>query len=41
VLVDHDIAYVSVRVDNVVRAYDIGGDNPELVGYGVFYEPQK
>jgi hypothetical protein len=32
VLVDHDIAYVSVRVDNVVRAYDIGGDNPELVG---------
>jgi DNA-binding beta-propeller fold protein YncE len=32
VLVDHDIAYVSVRVDNVVRAYDIGGDNPELIG---------
>jgi YVTN family beta-propeller protein len=32
VLVDHDVAYVSVRVDNVVRAYDIGGDMPLLIG---------
>jgi hypothetical protein len=32
VLVDHDIAYVSVRFDNVIRAYDIGGDVPVLVG---------
>ena len=35
VLVDHDIAYVSVRVDNVVRVYDIGGDNPS------WWAPQK
>jgi DNA-binding beta-propeller fold protein YncE len=32
VLVDHDVAYVSVRFDNVVRVYDIGGDEPELIG---------
>jgi len=32
VLVDHDVAYVSVRVDNVIRAYDIGGDLPVLIG---------
>jgi DNA-binding beta-propeller fold protein YncE len=32
VLVDHDIAYVSVRFDNVVRVYDISGDEPALVG---------
>jgi YVTN family beta-propeller protein len=32
VLVDHDIAYVSVRFDNVVRVYDISGDDPVLIG---------
>jgi DNA-binding beta-propeller fold protein YncE len=32
VLVDHDIAYVSVRFDNVVRVYDISGDEPVLIG---------
>jgi DNA-binding beta-propeller fold protein YncE len=32
VLVDHDVAYVSVRFDNVVRVYDIGGEEPELIG---------
>ena len=32
VLVDHDVAYVSVRVDNVVRAYDIRGEMPVLIG---------
>jgi hypothetical protein len=32
VLVDHDTAYVSVRFDNVIRAYDIGGDVPVLIG---------
>ena len=32
VLVDHDVAYVSVRFDNVIRAYDIGGDDPVLIG---------
>jgi DNA-binding beta-propeller fold protein YncE len=32
VLVDHDVAYVSVRVDNVVRAYDISGEEPVLIG---------
>lgn len=32
VLVDQDIAYVSVRFDNVVRAYDVSGDDPELIG---------
>jgi len=32
VLVDHDVAYVSVRFDNVVRIYDIGGDEPVLIG---------
>jgi YVTN family beta-propeller protein len=32
VLVDHDVAYVSVRVDNVIRAYDISGEEPVLIG---------
>jgi DNA-binding beta-propeller fold protein YncE len=32
VLVDHGIAYVSVRFDNVVRVYDISGDEPQLIG---------
>jgi DNA-binding beta-propeller fold protein YncE len=32
VLVDHDVAYVSVRFDNVIRAYDISGDEPVLIG---------
>jgi hypothetical protein len=32
VLVDHYIAYVSVRFDNVIRVYDISGDEPELIG---------
>jgi DNA-binding beta-propeller fold protein YncE len=32
VLVDHDVAYISVRVDNVIRAYDIGGESPVLIG---------
>lgn len=32
VLVDNDVAYVSVRFDNVIRAYDISGDVPVLIG---------
>lgn len=32
VLVDDGVAYVSVRFDNVVRVYDISGDDPELIG---------
>jgi YVTN family beta-propeller protein len=32
VLVDHDIAYVSVRLDNVIRVYDVGGPTPVLLG---------
>jgi YVTN family beta-propeller protein len=32
VLVDGDVAYVSVRFDNVIRAYDISGDLPVLIG---------
>jgi DNA-binding beta-propeller fold protein YncE len=32
VLVDHDVAYVSVRVDSVIRAYDITGEMPVLIG---------
>jgi YVTN family beta-propeller protein len=32
VLVDGDIAYVSVRFDNVIRAYDVSGEEPELIG---------
>lgn len=32
VLVDHDVAYVSVRFDSVIRAYDISGDVPVLIG---------
>jgi DNA-binding beta-propeller fold protein YncE len=32
VLVDDDIAYVSVRLDNVIRAYDISGNVPVLIG---------
>jgi YVTN family beta-propeller protein len=32
VLVDHDVAYVSVRFDNVIRAYDISGEVPVLIG---------
>jgi DNA-binding beta-propeller fold protein YncE len=32
VLVDHDVAYVSVRFDNVIRAYDISGEEPVLIG---------
>jgi YVTN family beta-propeller protein len=32
VLVDGDIAYVSVRFDNVVKAYDVSGESPVLIG---------
>jgi YVTN family beta-propeller protein len=32
VLVDHDVAYVSVRLDNVIRVYDVGGSTPVLLG---------
>lgn len=32
VLVDHDTAYVSVRNDHVIRVYDVGGEQPVLVG---------
>lgn len=32
VLVDGDVAYVSVRVDNVIRAYDVSGEQPVLIG---------
>jgi DNA-binding beta-propeller fold protein YncE len=32
VLVDRDVAYVSVRNDNVIRAYDVSGDTPALLG---------
>jgi len=32
VLVDHDVAYVSVRFDNVIRAYDVSGDDAVLIG---------
>lgn len=32
VLVDGDVAYVSVRFDNVIRAYDISGNVPILIG---------
>ena len=32
VLVDHDVAYVSVRFDNVIRAYDVSGGDPVLIG---------
>ena len=32
VLVDRDVAYVSVRFDNVIRAYDVSGDDAVLIG---------
>jgi YVTN family beta-propeller protein len=32
VLVDHDVAYVSVRLDNVIRVYDVGGSTPVFLG---------
>jgi YVTN family beta-propeller protein len=32
VLVDHDVAYVSVRLDNVIRVYDVGGPTPVFLG---------
>lgn len=32
VLVDGDQAYVSIRNDNVVRVYDVGGSAPVLIG---------
>ena len=32
VLVDHDVAYISVRLDNVIRVYDVGGATPIFLG---------
>jgi YVTN family beta-propeller protein len=32
VLVDDDIAYVSVRNEHTIKVYDIGGSEPELLG---------
>jgi DNA-binding beta-propeller fold protein YncE len=32
VLVDDGVAYVSVRFDNVIRAYDVSGEVPVLIG---------